>query len=79
MTKFRQWIPLSFPPTLREEVAAREQEEGADGAGGGSRPGANTAEAQVTVPASSRQTRVSGSLQKQLEKKPHIAKVYEIS
>jgi hypothetical protein len=52
---------------LREEVAAREQEERADGAGCGSRPGANTAEAQVTVPASSRQTRQSGSLQKQLE------------
>jgi hypothetical protein len=52
---------------LREEVAAREQEEGANGAGGGSRPGTNTAEAQVTVPASSRQTRQSGSLQKQLE------------
>jgi hypothetical protein len=33
---------------LREEVAAREQEERADGAGGGSRPGAPAAEAQAT-------------------------------
>jgi hypothetical protein len=55
---------------LREEVAAREQEEGAGGDGGDSgdsRPGATTTEAQATVPAPSRQTRRSGGLQKQLE------------
>jgi serine/threonine protein phosphatase PrpC len=52
---------------LREEVAAREQEEGANGAGDGSRPGVTTAGAQVTVPAPSRHTRRSGGLQKQLE------------
>jgi hypothetical protein len=52
---------------LREEVAAREQEEGANGAGDGSRPGAPIAVVQATVPAPSRQTRRSGSLQKQLE------------
>jgi hypothetical protein len=48
---------------LREEVALRKQEEGAGGAGGGSRPG----DVQVVAPAWSRQTRQSGSLQKQLK------------
>jgi hypothetical protein len=41
---------------LREEVTAREQEEGAGHAGGGSRPGAPAAGAQATAPAPSRQT-----------------------
>jgi hypothetical protein len=52
---------------LREEVTAREQEESAGDTGGGSRPGATAAGAQATAPAPQRQTRRSGSLQKQLE------------
>jgi hypothetical protein len=52
---------------LRYEVAARKQEEGVGGTAGSSRPGAATGDVQVSVPASSRQTRQSGSLQKQLE------------
>jgi hypothetical protein len=47
---------------LREEVTAREQEEGAGGASGGSRPGTAAAGAQATASAPSRQTRRSGSL-----------------
>jgi hypothetical protein len=54
---------------LREEVAAREQEDSAGGAGGSPRPGAPAAGAQATAPAPQRQTRRSGSLQKQLEDK----------
>jgi hypothetical protein len=52
---------------LREEVAAREQEDSAGGAGDDSRPGTAAARAQVMAPAPQRQTRRSGSLQKQLE------------
>jgi hypothetical protein len=52
---------------LREEVAVREQEERTGGAGGGSRPGTAATGAQATAPAQSRQTRRSGSLQKQLK------------
>jgi hypothetical protein len=52
---------------LMEEVTAREQEDSAEGIGGGSRPGTTAAEVQATAPAPGRQTRRSGGLQKQLE------------
>jgi hypothetical protein len=52
---------------LREEVTAREQEDSAGGTGGSPRPGAPATGAQATAPAPPRQTRRSGSLQKQLE------------
>jgi hypothetical protein len=52
---------------LREEVTPREQEEKAGGAGGGPRLGMAAAAAQATAPVPPRQTRRSGSLQKQLE------------
>jgi hypothetical protein len=52
---------------LREEVEARRQEEGAGGAAAGQGPGTNAGDGQVEPPASSRVTRQSGSLQKQLE------------
>jgi hypothetical protein len=52
---------------LREEVAARKQEEGADSTGGDPRPGTAATGAQAMAPAPQRQTRRSGSLQKQLE------------
>jgi hypothetical protein len=58
-----QNVVLDQLAKLREEVAERELEEGANGAGGGSR----CRRLQVPAPAPSRQTRRSGGLQKQLE------------
>jgi hypothetical protein len=52
---------------LRDEVEARGQEEGADDAAAGLGPGTNAGDGQAEPPASSRVTRQSGSLQKQLE------------
>jgi hypothetical protein len=62
-----QNVVLDQLAKLREEVTAREQEDSADGAGISSRLGAHAAGAQATAPAPQRQTRRSGSLQKQLE------------
>jgi hypothetical protein len=61
-----QNVVLDQLARLKEKVAVRKQEEGVGGAAGGSRPGANAGDVQVTTLASSRQTRQSGSLQKQL-------------
>jgi hypothetical protein len=52
---------------LRDELSARRQEEGANGAAAGLGPGINAGDGRVEPPASSRSTRQSGSLQKQLE------------
>jgi hypothetical protein len=52
---------------LRDEVDARMQEEGTGGAAAGLGLGTNAGDGQVEPPASSRLTRQSGSLQKQLE------------
>jgi hypothetical protein len=52
---------------LREAVEARRQEEGTGGAVGGLGPGVNAGDGQVEPPASTRNTRQSGSLQKQLD------------
>jgi hypothetical protein len=52
---------------LKDEVAARRQEEGENGATAGPRPGTNAGDVQVIPPVSSRSTRQSCSLQKQLE------------
>jgi hypothetical protein len=52
---------------LREAVEARRQEEGTGDAAGGQGPGTNAGDERVNPPASTRNTRQSGSLQKQLE------------
>jgi hypothetical protein len=52
---------------LRDEVSARRKEEGANGAVGSLGPGTSAGDGRMEPPASTRQTRQSGSQQKQLE------------